>query len=105
MNVGRHPQHYLPPNHHQPIQDMLCPNEEYLQNLDHPYEPTLSNGQTNIISQRIPQVDGGVDSDDFQCPKCKKVLETNDDMKWHYETQIGRQDCSILRSMLGWNPT
>ena len=28
VDVGRHPQHYLPPHHHQPLQDMLCPDED-----------------------------------------------------------------------------
>ena len=78
--------------------------------LDQPYEPPmkyLSKLQTNIPAQsttalgtRIPQLDSGGD----QCSNCKRVLETTDDMKWHYETQRGCEDCSILRSMLGWNP-
>ena len=34
------------------------------------------------------------------CPTCKYNLETEFDVTWHYETEIGRQDCSILKSML-----
>jgi Leucine-rich repeat (LRR) protein len=51
---------------------------------------------------RIPQLDGGLEI--LQCSTCKKVFEDEDDRKWHYDTKIGRDDCSILRSMLGWNP-
>ena len=38
------------------------------------------------------------------CKVCQKVIEDVDDYKWHYETQHGRDDCSILKSMLGYRP-
>ena len=34
-----------------------------------------------------------------ECPKCDKVFETRDDMKWHYENKYGREDCIILQKM------
>ena len=37
---------------------------------------------------------------EIQCTFCKKTFETGEDFKWHKETQYGREDCSILRSML-----
>ena len=52
--------------------------------------------------QRIPQLDG--EAEFSPCPTCEKKFETIDDVRWHYDTKIGREDCSILRSMLGWNP-
>ena len=62
-----------------------------------------------ILDSRIPQLDGMAWDHDLQhqpsmdclrCPSCQKSLETEDDWKWHFKTEIGRQDCSILRSML-----
>ena len=35
-----------------------------------------------------------------KCDVCQKVFETQDDVKWHRETQYGREDCKILKSML-----
>ena len=35
-----------------------------------------------------------------KCDVCQKVFETPDDVKWHRETQYGREDCKILKSML-----
>ena len=32
---------------------------------------------------------------------CEKMLETQDDMKWYYQTKYGREDCAILKSMIG----
>ena len=69
-----------------------------------PYHSTPSQSAP-VLGRGIPQLDGCEDPDVFRCPNCRKQLETTDDKKWHYETQIGRQDCSILRSMLGWNPS
>ena len=62
--------------------------------------------QPTPAAVKIPQLDGisNTDPDVLQCKACKKMLETADDVKWHYETQIEREDCSILKSMLGWNP-
>ena len=62
--------------------------------------------QPTPAAVKIPQLDGIsiTDPEVLQCKVCKKMLETADDVKWHYETQIGREDCSILKSMLGWNP-
>ena len=57
-----------------------------------------------VMSRRIPQLDGERDLDVIKCTTCMKVLETEDDIKWHYKTKIGREDCSILKSMLGWQP-
>ena len=34
------------------------------------------------------------------CEECQKVLETPDDIKWHFETTYGKEDCKILKSML-----
>ena len=31
---------------------------------------------------------------------CKKVFNTQDDIRWLRETQYGREDCKILQSML-----
>ena len=39
--------------------------------------------------------------DPHQCQVCEKMLETGDDVKWHYETRYGREDCAILKNMLG----
>ena len=58
--------------------------------------------QPRPIFSRIPQLDG--ETEESQCGTCKKIFEDADDIRWHFETQIGRQDCSILRSMLGWTP-
>ena len=63
----------------------------------------------SILDSRIPQLDGLAWNHDhqpqpsmdcLQCSSCQKTLETEDDWKWHYETEIGQQNCSILRSML-----
>ena len=35
-----------------------------------------------------------------KCEEYQKVLETPDDIKWHYETTYGKEDCKILKSML-----
>ena len=35
-----------------------------------------------------------------RCELCKKVFETIDDRRWHFNTQYGQQDCRILQSML-----
>ena len=58
--------------------------------------------QPRPIFSRIPQLDG--ETEESQCGTCKKIFEDADDIRWHFETQIGCQDCSILRSMLGWTP-
>ena len=55
-----------------------------------------------VMSRRIPQLYGERDLDVIKCTTCMKVLETEDDIKWHFETKIGREDYSILKSMLGW---
>ena len=34
------------------------------------------------------------------CTSCHKIFETKDDEKYHQETQYGREDCYLLRSML-----
>ena len=67
----------------------------------------------SILHTRIPQLDGSMydycderpqPAPDFlQCITCEKVFETQDDMRWHNETKYGREDCSILRSMLPSN--
>ena len=74
-----------------------------LNSLSNPHIVDHSNLQTNSkLLGRIPQLDGGIEI--LQCPTCKKVFEDVDDRKWDYETKIGREDRSILISMLGWNP-
>ena len=66
--------------------------------------PNIPAHPAPALGRRIPQLDGVVDQENVECSNCMKVLETQDDVKWHYETKIGREDCSILRSMLGWHP-
>ena len=66
--------------------------------------PNIPSQPAPVMGRRIPLLDGGGDLENIQCSNCIKVLETQDDVKWHYETKIGREDCSILRSMLGWHP-
>ena len=34
------------------------------------------------------------------CTACHKIFETKNDEKYHQETQYGREDCYLLRSML-----
>ena len=51
-------------------------------------------------SPKIPQLDGNISPKLSQCNLCKKVLETSDDYKWHFETEHGREDCRLLRSMM-----
>ena len=61
-----------------------------------------------VLHKGIPQLDGGTmdyldpprTSPDLQCNLCKKPFENTEDFNWHNETKIGREDCSILRSML-----
>ena len=58
----------------------------------------------------IPQLDGVTERmfhlhpqpapDLIQCKTCQRKFETMDDFRWHKETQIGQDDCRILRSML-----
>ena len=60
--------------------------------------------QPSPLLERIPQLDGGIEQEVLKCKNCKKTMVTADDIKWHFETQLGREDCSILRSMLGWHP-
>jgi hypothetical protein len=61
----------------------------------------------SILNATIPQLDGSAydpqnqpQPDSIKCETCQKRFETNEDFKWHNETQYGREDCSILRSML-----
>jgi hypothetical protein len=63
-----------------------------------------TNSRPHPIFGRIPQLDGGTEKETLQCPTCQKTFEDDDDIRWHYETVIGREDYSILRSMLGWHP-
>ena len=62
-------------------------------------------------SNSIPQLDGG-GSDlrvqpppqnvpyPSQCSTCKKNIEDQHDFNWHFGTEIGREDCRLLKSML-----
>jgi hypothetical protein len=36
----------------------------------------------------------------IQCTACQRLFETDDDFNFHKETQLGHEDCSILKSML-----
>jgi hypothetical protein len=36
----------------------------------------------------------------LQCNTCRKVFETHEDINWHKETPLGREDCLSLNSML-----
>ena len=56
-----------------------------------PYHSTPTQ-PASVLEKGIPQLDGSGDPDVFHCLNCKKILETTDDFKWHYETEIGRQD-------------
>ena len=53
----------------------------------------LTNPNSNPKPQPAP--------DPHHCRECQKMLETKDDMMWHYETKYGQEDCAILKSMLG----
>ena len=50
------------------------------------------NGKDALSNKFLPRV--------VKCEECQKVLETPDDIKWHYETTYGKEDCKILKSML-----
>ena len=52
----------------------------------------------SIPESQTPQLDGDQDFPD--CKYCQKCFEDKGDYKWHYETEIGQEDCWILRSML-----
>ena len=73
-------------------------------------EPKKMNHETMAMS--IPQLDGSSDMftsnvfqnhqppGQIQCITCKRFFETRDDFRWHEETQYGREDCLIVKSML-----
>ena len=69
-----------------------------------PTNPSTFTQPAPVFGRLIPQLDGGSYQEATQCTTCMKILETEDDIKWHYKTKIGREDCSILKSMLGWQP-
>jgi hypothetical protein len=72
--------------------------------------------KTPVLDRWIPQLDGGTSDMSInnlnqhhqpqpvpyplRCSSCLKIFESEDDFKWHKQTQIGREDCSILKSML-----
>ena len=74
--------------HHHHVRDTFCPDQDY-----QPKQALPS------LVPVIPQLDGYMPMVD-QCTSCQKILETEDDQRWHYQTKIGREDCYILRSML-----
>ena len=39
-------------------------------------------------------------NDQRYCTTCQKIFSTKDDEVYHQETQYGREDCYLLRSML-----
>ena len=107
------PEYLLPttrrPNHHSnPLIMDLSRNQSLNSNM------SFRNG--SLLDGRIPQLDVSTpnilykNSDHYPQPKtaavptpcivCKKTFETEDDVKWHWETKYGREDCAILRSML-----
>ena len=107
------PEHVFPtsrrPNHpSNPLIMELSRNQSLNSNI--------SIRNSSLLDGRIPQLDGSIpnilynNSIHYPQPKtatvptpcivCKKTFENEDDVKWHWETKYGREDCSILRSML-----
>ena len=84
--------------HHDGRQQKRCGQAEHRQAVVHIVSKEDDSNQEP--TQNIPQLDGNISSDVSQCSNCQKVLWTIDDYKWHYETQHGREDCRLLRSML-----
>ena len=77
--------------HHHHVRDTFCPDQDY--------QPKLVVQAVPSLVPVIPQLDGYMPMVD-QCTSCQKILETEDDRRWHYHTKIGLEDCHILRSML-----
>ena len=72
----------IPPT--QPIHDAYLP-----QNLK----------DVSLRSQPPPQL-SKLPNQKTYCTSCQKVFETKGDEKYHQDTQYGREDCYLLRSML-----
>ena len=77
-----------PTNSHQTLSDMKPASYHQAANLLH----------KKLTSQQMPQLEGATDGQ--HCKICKKLIEDDHDYKWHFETEIGREDCRLLKSML-----
>ena len=85
-----------------------------LSNTFPPYQHQTNMSRNNReLQDNIPQLDGGTSilpevglknkpTKVQMCNECKKTFETDDDIKWHFGTKIGREDCLIFRSMIDY---
>ena len=65
------------------------------------YIPQLDGEASNLSVNNLHQLSPKKSAPDpLQCKMCQRLFETKDDFTYHNETQLGREDCLILKSML-----
>ena len=65
-----------------------------------PYLPLPSSLKEVSIRNQPPPQSAILPNNQTYCTTCHKIFGTKDDEKYHQETQYGREDCYLLRSML-----